>query len=346
MLRSLLNRLRKRTRTWARRRHGIDANPSVLSGRRIYIVPSALGVAFSLMIFAMFLGAMNYANNLALGLAFTLGALGLTAMHHCHRNLAGVRVGASAADPVFVGQTARFRIAVENAAPLARHEIAVANESGAAEPRRVESAGRATLEVEVAATRRGQVALDHFEITTRHPFGLFRAWAYLHMEARCIVYPRPSERGRLAPPFETDTGGAQDVVKGDDDFAGLRSFHPGDPPARIAWKAYAREHGLQVKVYAGTAVTSHIFDWDALPGMGVEERLSQLCRWIEDAYAEGRAFGLRLPALDIAPNIGPAHRQRCLTALALFDAADMERECVAPPHPDTRPTSPDGRGVS
>jgi uncharacterized protein (DUF58 family) len=320
MFRSLLTRLRRRTRAWARRRHGIDANPSVLSGRRIYIVPSSLGIAFGLMIFAMFLGAMNYANNLALALAFTLGALALVAMHHCHRNLAGIHIRTTGADPVFVGQTAVFRISVENTAPLARHEIAVANEAGAAEPCRVDTGGRATLEVEVPATRRGQVALDHFEIATRHPFGLFRAWAYLHIDSTCIVYPRPSERGRLAPPLETDTGGAQDVAKGDDDFAGLRSFHPGDPPSRIAWKAYAREHGLQVKVYAGTAVTSHIFDWDALPGMGVEERLSQLCRWIEDAYAAGRAFGLKLPSLDIAPNIGPSHRQRCLTALALFDA--------------------------
>jgi uncharacterized protein (DUF58 family) len=320
MLRSLFNRLRRRTRAWARRRHGIDTNPTVLSGRRIYIVPSALGIAFSLMIFAMFLGAMNYANNLALGLAFMLGALGLTAMHHCHRNLAGILIRSNAAEPVFVGQTARFRIAVENTAPLARHEITVANELGFAEPCRVEPNGRAVLEVEVPATRRGQLVLDAFEITTRHPFGLFRAWAYLHMNDRCVVYPRPSERGRKAPPLETDTGGAQDtIVKGDDDFAGLRSFHPGDPPSRIAWKAYARDQSLQVKLYAGTAVTSHVFDWDALPGLGVEERLSQLCRWIEDAHAAGRAFGLKLPTQRIEPNVGAAHRQHCLTTLALFD---------------------------
>jgi uncharacterized protein (DUF58 family) len=109
------------------------------------------------------------------------------------------------------------------------------------------------------------------------------------------------------------------MTRGDDDFAGLRAFHPGDPPRHIAWKAYAREQGLQVKVYAGTAVTSHSFDWESLSGLGIEARLSQLCRWVEDAYAAGRAFGLRLPGVEIAPNVGPGHRQRCLTALALFD---------------------------
>ena len=319
MLARALAALRRRTRTWARKRHGIDADPLVLSGRRIYIVPSSLGIAFGLMLFAMFLGSMNYANNLALGLTFLLGALSLTAMHYCHRNLAGVRIRSAASEPVFAGQVARFRIALENEAKVARHELVIANEYSSAAPARVESGARAVLELEVPAPQRGLLRLDSFEITTRHPFGMFRAWAYLDMDIRCVVYPKPSPRGLPPPPLETDTGGAQDTTRGDEDFAGLRAFHPGDSPRRIAWKAYAREQGLHVKLYAGTAVTSHSFDWDALSGLGTEARLSQLCRWIEDAYAAGRAFGLRLPGQEIAPNVGPGHRQRCLTALALFD---------------------------
>jgi uncharacterized protein (DUF58 family) len=319
MLARALAALRRRTRTWARKRHGIDPDPLILSGRRIYIVPSSLGIAFALMLFAMFLGAMNYANNLALGLTFMLGALSLTAMHYCHRNLAGVQIRSAASEPVFAGQTALFRIALENDAKVARHELTIANEHCSAAPARLEPGARVVLELEVPAPQRGLLRLDSFEITTRHPFGMYRAWAYLNMDLRCVVYPKPGPRGLPPPPLETDTGGAQDTTRGDEDFAGLRAFHPGDSPRRIAWKAYAREQGLQVKVYAGTAVTSHSFDWDALIGLGTEARLSQLCRWIEDAYAAGRAFGLRLPGQEIAPNVGAGHRQRCLTALALFD---------------------------
>src|SRR5918998_6296449 len=134
MLSRLLAALRRKTRTWARKRHGVDSDPLTLSGRRIYIVPSALGCAFTLMLFAMFLGAMNYGNNLALGLAFMLGALGLTAMHHAHRNLASVKIQSAGCDPVFAGQTARFRIAIENASPVTRYEITVGNEAGEAQP--------------------------------------------------------------------------------------------------------------------------------------------------------------------------------------------------------------------
>ena len=328
MLSSLLFRLRNRTRLWARKRHGVDADPIVLSGRRIYIVPTGMGVAFACMLFAMFMGAMNYANNLALALAFTLGGLGLTAMHYCQRNLAGVKLMSAACEPVFAGQRARFRIALENTAPVDRHELIVANDHDDLAPLRLDAGARTVIEIALPAQQRGLLRLDHFEISTRHPFGLFRAWAYLHMDVNCVVYPRLAERGLQPPPLETDTGGAQESMRGDEDFAGLRSFQYGDSPRRIAWKAYAREQGLHVKVYAGTAVTSHIFDWDTLPVLNIEERLSLLARWIEDAHAAGHAFGMRLPGEEIAPNIGAAHRQRCLTLLALFDAGAVAAKAL------------------
>ncbi|GFE90919.1 DUF58 domain-containing protein [Steroidobacter agaridevorans] len=315
----LMRRLRQWSRRWARKRHGIDPDPLILPSRRIYILPTGLGIAFTLMLFAMFIGAMNYANNLALGLTFLLGSLALIAMHYCHRNLSGIVIRSASSEPVFAGHDATFHVALENTAPLARHELLVANDQGPSNPQLVPANGRAVFDLQLPAPRRGLLTLDHFEIVTRHPFSLFRAWTHVHMNLTCVVYPKPAARGLSPPPVETDTGGAQDSVRGDEEFAGMRPFHPGDSPRRIAWKAYAREQGLQVKLYAGTAVTSHVFDWNGLNGLDTERRLSQLCRWIEDAYAEGRAFALKLPGLEVPANIGPGHRQRCLTALALFE---------------------------
>lgn len=315
----LMRRLRQWSRRWARKRHGVDPDPLTLPSRRIYILPTGLGIAFTLMLAAMFIGAMNYANNLALGLTFLLGSLALIAMHYCHRNLSGLVIRSASSEPVFAGHDATFHIALENTAPLARHELLAANDQGTSSPQLVPANGRAVFDLQLPAPRRGLLTLDHFEIVTRHPFSLFRAWTHVHMNLTCVVYPKPAPRGLSPPPVETDTGGAQDSVRGDEDFAGMRPFHPGDSPRRIAWKAYAREQGLQVKLYSGTAVTSHVFDWNGLAGLDTEARLSQMCRWIEDAYVAGRAFALKLPGLDIPANIGPAHRQRCLTALALFE---------------------------
>lgn len=324
--RRLLDRFRSRTRGWMRKRQGEDPDPVTLRSRRIYILPTGLGLGFAGMLFLMLVGAMNYANNLALGLAFLLGALGLVAMHHAHRTLAGLQLGLAAIEPVFAGQLARFRLALLNAAGQPRPELQLTADSVTSATIRLDAAGREirreVLELGVPSERRGLLRLERFEVSTRHPFGLFRAWAVLHMQLECIVYPKPGDRGLPPPPVETDVGGAQDGPRGDEEFAGLRPFHPGDSPRRIAWKAYAREQGLHTKQYAGTAVTSHVFTWSMLEGLGVEARLSQLCRWIVDAHAAGRAYGLELPGIRIEANIGDAHRQRCLTALALFrDAA-------------------------
>ncbi|HWJ05040.1 MAG TPA: hypothetical protein VNS57_04520, partial [Steroidobacteraceae bacterium] len=87
-----------------------------------------------------------------------------------------------------------------------------------------------------------------------------------------------------------------------------------------------RGQGLHTKQYAGTDVVSHLFDWDSLPGLGTEERLAQLCRWVLDAHERGEAFGLRLPNHTIDVNLGPAHRERCLNALALFQPEAAARD--------------------
>ena len=325
---SLASRLRKRTRAWARRRHGRDREPFVIPTRRVYILPTRLGLLFSGMLFLMFLGSMNYANNLALGLTFLLGSIGLIAMHHCHRNLAGIGVNSAANDPVFAGDTARLRVALTNDSRVTRYELAAGTDTGESLPTSIAANERALLELGAPTRRRGQLFVDHIMISTNYPFGLFRAWTHIYLPLTCIVYPKPSER--IEPPtvVRTDIGGIPDHRRGDDDFAGLRGFQVGDSPRRIAWKAYARGQELQVKQYSGTAAVSHVFDFDSLIGLDVEARLSVLCRWIEDAHAAQQPYGLRLPGLEIETNVGATHRQRCLTALALFGKGGEQADAL------------------
>jgi uncharacterized protein (DUF58 family) len=318
MLSGLSAALRRRIRRWTLKRHGVSAEPFTVPGRRTYILPTALGVAFAVMVFAMFLGAMNYANNLALALSFLLGSLGLVSMHYCQRNLAGVRLSVAASDSVFAGDDARFHLAIENPATVARYAISAANDHSESASVSLPPGGRAVVELKVPSQRRGVLPLGAFQVSTRHPFGLFRAWTYVQLPAHCVIYPQLAPPGRRPPVHETDVGGVQDARLGDEDFVGLRDFHAGDSPRHIAWKAYARAGTLAVKQYAGSTVRSHSFDWQALPDLDTEARLSQLARWIEDAHAAGHAYSLSMPHEKLGTNIGRAHRDRCMRALALF----------------------------
>lgn len=308
--------IQKRARAWARRRQGVDPDPVVLHRRRTYIFPTGLGFGFALVLLAMLLASMNYNSSMGFGLTFLLSGVSLVSMHWCHQNLAGLKLRGYTAKPAFAGQSLILELIIENPSRDARYELHVSCEGQTAEPRDLEPGASATLRIELPTKRRGRYQIPGIRLATRFPFSLFTCWTWLHPELSGVVYPKPAAPGEPPPPDSTDVGGAQDDSRGEDDFAGLRVFRPGDSPRHVAWKAAAREGELLVKQFAGTDVTTHWLDWGVLEGMDSEDRLSRLCRWVIDAHSEGHAYGLRLPASEIPPGIGRRHRHQCLAALA------------------------------
>ncbi len=315
---SLYQRFQNRVANWSRRRHGIDMEPFTITNRRIYILPTKLGLMYAAIIFAMALGGMNYGNNLALILAFMLGAMGFVAMHHCHRNLAGLHIHTLANEAVFAGQLAHLQLAIGNDSSQTRFAIQAAANQFASEPVRVEVNNAAQLSLPQMTTKRGWLCVDRVTLNTNYPFGLFHAWVVLHLEVKCLVYPKPIDKRDAPPPSPLDRHSVHERRTGNDEFSSLREFHAGDSPRHIAWKAFARSEELLVKQYSSTAATAYILDWDTLMSLDIEMRLSQLCRWIMDAHQQGIAYGIKMPGLQTPPQLGEAHRQHCLSALALF----------------------------
>ena len=97
---------------WAKKRQGTDPQVTKLRPGRVYILPTGVGLVYGLMTFAMLMGSMNYNNNLSFVLSFILASLGLVSMHQCQRNLVGLELSFAGVEPVFAGQSARFRVAV------------------------------------------------------------------------------------------------------------------------------------------------------------------------------------------------------------------------------------------
>jgi uncharacterized protein (DUF58 family) len=313
---------------WARRRQGEDGKTVALRWRRIYILPTRYGLGFAMLVFAMLLGSMNYATSLGFALTFLLAGLGLVVMHHCHNNLLGIRLRFLGAAPVFAGEEARFRFSVENEGALPRYEIELAVQGQDGRPADVEPGGAAVLELALPSQRRGWLRLPRFSVATRHPGNLFRAWTWIHMEARCLVYPAPAPPGRPVPRTASfgDDGAGRHEHPGNVDFVGLRAAQRGDSPRRIAWKAYASSGQLLLKQFAGADPQPELFDWESLAGLGTEQRLAQLTRWCLDARAAGQSFGLSLPSRRIPLGGGDRHLHACLEALALIDGSGREPE--------------------
>lgn len=310
--------LRRKVRKWAKRRQGTDATPFELARRRVYILPSLQGLAYAGMVMVILLGSMNYNNNLGLGIAFLLAAIALVGMHYCHRNLCGLRVLSAHAQPVFAGQQASFVVRIANLAPHWRYGVCLHYQDQLCDVIDLPPHGRGELVFAVEAPRRGAVEVERINLSTSQPFALFTCWAWVYLDLRALVYPRPADKARPPSPTPTDTGGAQENERGDADFAGLRDYRDGDSPRHIAWKSFARDEELRVKQFAGTDVASHWFDWREARAANAEGRLSIICRWILDARRKGDAFGLRLPGQTIDPAFGRRHAHRCLAALAEF----------------------------
>ena len=106
----------------------------------------------------------------------------------------------------------------------------------------------------------------------------------------------------------------------------MRRYTPGDPLSRIHWKALARFDELYTKEFDGAQGQPALWlRWDDVKAAGIEEKLSQLCRWIVEAHAQNREYGLEIPGTKIDPADGESHQQSCLVALALYE----ENEALA-----------------
>ncbi|MEW7979426.1 MAG: DUF58 domain-containing protein [Candidatus Sedimenticola endophacoides] len=264
----------------------------------------------------MLIGSINYANNLGFLLTFLLTGLGVVAIYHTWANLAWVELFPGRCEPVFAGQQAHFEIRLENRRRTPRPGIQL--QLGASDPATCDLTGQTTLILPLASTRRGHLTLPRFTLSTRYPMGLLRAWTYIELDQCCLVYPRPGPRIPAAdtPDYSRSQRGDRGVGVGD--FVGLRPYRDGDSIKHIHWKALARERGLLTKQFGGDRSERRWLDWDALAGLDTEQRLSALCRGVIDATQQQLEYGLRLPGTEIPPGRDPAHRQRCLRALALY----------------------------
>ena len=312
-------RLRRRFDHWARERQGADRGPVTLGRRRLYILPSAQGVLYGLTVFVMLMGSMNYSNSMGFMLTFLLAALGLVAMHATHANLMDLELTAGRASPVFAGETARFHLQVRNPGRRPRTGIVLGAENDERTiTNDVDAAAVSVAPVPLKAEKRGWLPLGRLSVETTYPLGLFRAWSWVYLDWRALVYPAPAEQAPALPPPIGGEAGGRLSEEGEEDFSGLRGYQAGDSPRRIAWKASAREQQLLTKRFSGVGEEFRWLDWNALPTMVDEARLSLLCRWVLTAHAANLAYGLRIPGVELKPASGDEHRERCLTALALY----------------------------
>lgn len=302
---------------------GPQTPPYYLTNRRVYILPTKQGLVFSLLLFAMLLGSINYNNNLGYILTFLLASLTVVTIFITYRNLLYLRIGPATLPPVFAGKASTIPVQIDNQNYSTR--FAVEYHQPKATPVICDLAANAvsTLQLPVTFAQRGFQPLPRFVIATTFPLGFFRAWSHVELQQAVLVYPQPGHDKLLPQVSRGEREGEKHHGAGDDDFEGLRNYQVGDSFYRVHWKSAARHHVLQTKQYIGSANSELWINWDDSRYSDIEQRISQLTQWVMLAANTGIPYGFRIPGVDYPLATGLPHRNNCLKALALYGAHDV-----------------------
>jgi len=327
---------------WLFRLRGPESAPIVLVQRRIFVLPTRMGLFYPALLLVMLLGAINYTLSLGFVLTFMLTGLGVVTMLHTFRNLLRLEISPSRTQAVFAGETAHFGLSLKNIRSEDRYAIVLSIKNNARVSVDVPAQSASTIHIPFLTTRRGWIRPDRITVETRYPIGLVRAWSYAEPDMHCLVYPAPEvDAPSLVLMGTGESGGLRSGI-GSEDFAGIRGHRPTDPPQHIAWKAVSRQGDvddfydrdnkgdssspagsnsapLLTKQFAGASAASLWLEWKNLPStLDTEARLSRLTSWLIEANAAKLSFGLRLPNKELAPAQGEQHLHACLEVLALY----------------------------
>lgn len=177
----------------------------------------------------------------------------------------------------------------------------------------------------LTASRRGVFRLGGHRCTTGDLFGFFGSTRTAGEALEIVVYPRVVPTARFAAPRRDFFGipGAESPVRDPVYILGTREYQPGRPAKHIHWKATARHHRLQEKLFEPTEQEKILLAVDvegfARHGAGTE---------FERALEAAASIAVRLD------------REGCAVGLVANGAVDGGTSAVVPigRHPRQLPT--------
>lgn len=290
--------------------------PIAIHRRRIYVLPSRFGLFFSVLLFAMAAGALNYNNNPALMLVFLVGSSVHTALLRGWLGLTGLRLVEVSAPPVHAGETTELRLRFEGEGQRVRRGLCI-ERAGTSQVFEVLPERYASPALPFATERRGLHPIGRIKLSTRWPLGLFAIWSWLNPQAQVLVYPQLEPQ---APPLpgEGALSGQRRQRSPSEEVHGLREHRQGDPLRLVAWKRSAQLGRLIVREFESPAGVEVRLDYGQLLHLPAELRIQRLARWLVEAERRGLRSELLLPGEHIGPGRGESHLHAGLRALALL----------------------------
>lgn len=294
---------------------------------KVYLLPTRFGIVYIFVLLAMLLVAASYANNLVYLLSFILISTMIASLIKTHYNLKGVVVRRIEVHSNHVDEDLEFVIYLSSMSHEAKLGLHVNLKAGGVKILKpgyltiLEPSEQAPITIVAKGASRGAFDMSHVRIESEFPIGLWRAWSVFKQEIRYCVYPKRLGKQALPEPTRL-VENLNSKTYGSDDFTDHRAFQDGDSYRHIDWKARARGLPLLVKRFTGGDEALRVLDLAKVRSENLETRLMQLSAWVDQCNQMQKPFGLKLPGVNIEPNIGLLHYKRCQESLAQFGGRD------------------------
>lgn len=297
------------------------SRPAARPGPRLR--PTRLGVAFLGLVMLTLVGCINYGLSLGYGLTFLLGGLWVVTAAQVVRAIRLLSVTVLPPASAVAGQPVTFTAQVQQLGPAGnvRVEAQPVQVAGLAPVRAsgvVRPGDLTSLSLTVPSPQRGPLRLTGVRLVAVDVLGLWHASLPAEETAEVSVSPAP-EVGAPPAPATTLSGAGETGRRrpGQEEFAGVRGYQPGDSPRLISWKHVARTGNLLTREFDAPAGQALALDWaDTTPAGDTEARLSRLAAWVAQARDQGQAFSLNLPGRVLSVGGGEGQVRAALTALA------------------------------
>ena len=288
---------------------------------RMRLTPAGWGLLG--LIVVEFLLSVNFSNNLIFAMTFLLVSIALIGWYYSRINLIKLKISDWKSTPVFAGQQAQYTLNIENKTGTVRHSLRpIAKDIPLSQKFHLSGGEYTETTLRRPAIARGLLDTIDTDISSNFPLGIFESRLNSGLLPECLVYPAPTGTQPLP---ETTAGSNSHLRVESGSYTDMRRYCPGDPLSKISWRAFARFDELYTKEFDGAAGLPALWiRWNDVHAPDVEEKLSQLCRWVLDAHKKHCDYGLELPTGKLGPASEEAHLRECLRALALYGFSESQ----------------------
>jgi|GEM_PF-418372 len=308
-----------------------------LNRKNIFVFPTRVGFMYVLVACVVWLLGTNYQNNLVLFVAYFMFASCVVVIHHTFNNLTQLAIKLTKAPPVFVGEAAVFTFDIHNKksrlCDSLYAQFRASDTSSMGEIQQLSPNSHTSLDVSLAATKRGILVPNRLGVFTFYPFGLLRCWTWLDLQASCLVYPARI-KAPLNPLPVSGEGSQQNTVKGGDEFDHFKAYTAGDELKHIAWKASSKGKGLLVKQYATSTQPIMALSLAAIDAPTLELKLSGLSYWATHFYHQQQPFSAdingKVFSLAQSKQHATSHYHHVMACLATYNQAGRAPSSGAP----------------